>query len=109
MYQLLQGLAFMHKHGFFHRCGGGGGGGWWWWLWRLAASVCVPALPRPRAPPRPTPPPRRARSDIKPENCLVRGDDVKIADFGLAREIRSRCVGGGRGGRSTRAVTRAAH
>jgi len=28
--------------------------------------------------------------DIKPENLLVRGDVCKIADFGLAREIRSR-------------------
>ena len=28
--------------------------------------------------------------DIKPENLLVRGETVKIADFGLAREIRSR-------------------
>ena len=28
--------------------------------------------------------------DMKPENLLVNGDDVKIADFGLAREIRSR-------------------
>jgi protein kinase len=28
--------------------------------------------------------------DIKPENLLVRGDICKIADFGLAREIRSR-------------------
>ena len=28
--------------------------------------------------------------DIKPENMLVKGDTVKIADFGLAREIRSR-------------------
>lgn len=27
--------------------------------------------------------------DIKPENMLVKGDIVKIADFGLAREIRS--------------------
>ena len=47
MYQILQGLAFMHKNGFFHR-------------------------------------------DIKPENMLCRGDQVKIADFGLAREIRSK-------------------
>lgn len=48
MYQVLQGLAFMHKHGFFHR-------------------------------------------DMKPENLLCSGPDcVKIADFGLAREIRSR-------------------
>lgn len=28
--------------------------------------------------------------DIKPENMLCKGDIVKIADFGLAREIRSR-------------------
>ncbi|XP_006811103.1 serine/threonine-protein kinase MAK-like [Saccoglossus kowalevskii] len=48
MYQVLQGLAFMHKHGFFHR-------------------------------------------DMKPENLLCSGPElVKIADFGLAREIRSR-------------------
>ena len=47
VYQVLQGLSFMHKHGFFHR-------------------------------------------DIKPENLLVKGDTVKVADFGLAREIRSR-------------------
>eukprot|EP00516_Mucochytrium_quahogii_P011279 CAMPEP_0203785966 /NCGR_PEP_ID=MMETSP0100_2-20121128/1332_1 /ASSEMBLY_ACC=CAM_ASM_000210 /TAXON_ID=96639 /ORGANISM=" , Strain NY0313808BC1" /LENGTH=577 /DNA_ID=CAMNT_0050688151 /DNA_START=305 /DNA_END=2038 /DNA_ORIENTATION=- len=28
--------------------------------------------------------------DIKPENLLCKGESVKIADFGLAREIRSR-------------------
>lgn len=47
LYQTLLGLAYMHKHGFFHR-------------------------------------------DMKPENMLVKGEAVKIADFGLAREIRSR-------------------
>lgn len=47
MYQILQGLAFIHKHGFFHR-------------------------------------------DMKPENLLCTGPElVKIADFGLARELRS--------------------
>ncbi|XP_014734257.1 PREDICTED: serine/threonine-protein kinase MAK isoform X2 [Sturnus vulgaris] len=47
MYQILQGLAFIHKHGFFHR-------------------------------------------DMKPENLLCSGPElVKIADFGLARELRS--------------------
>ncbi|XP_069937354.1 serine/threonine-protein kinase MAK isoform X2 [Cherax quadricarinatus] len=46
--QVLQGLAFMHRHGYFHR-------------------------------------------DMKPENLLCMGPElVKIADFGLAREIRSR-------------------
>jgi serine/threonine protein kinase len=32
----------------------------------------------------------RPMSDIKPENMLVKGDVVKVADFGLAREIRSK-------------------
>jgi len=47
MFQILQGLHFMHRHGFFHR-------------------------------------------DIKPENILIRDTTVKLADFGLAREVRSR-------------------
>ncbi|XP_071118826.1 serine/threonine-protein kinase dyf-5-like isoform X2 [Haliotis cracherodii] len=48
IYQVLQGLAYMHKQGFFHR-------------------------------------------DLKPENLLCAGPElVKIADFGLARETRSR-------------------
>lgn len=47
-YKIFQGLAFMHRHGFFHR-------------------------------------------DMKPENLLCSGPElVKIADFGLARETRSR-------------------
>ncbi|TPX55753.1 hypothetical protein PhCBS80983_g05058 [Powellomyces hirtus] len=46
-FQVLLGLAHMHKHGFFHR-------------------------------------------DMKPENLLMSGKTVKLADFGLAREIRSR-------------------
>lgn len=47
VFQVLQGLAFMHKHGYFHR-------------------------------------------DMKPENLLCMGQElIKIADFGLAREIRS--------------------
>ena len=28
--------------------------------------------------------------DLKPENLLANGEEIKIADFGLAREIRSR-------------------
>ncbi|PIC53920.1 hypothetical protein B9Z55_000034 [Caenorhabditis nigoni] len=48
IYQVLQGLSFMHKNGFFHR-------------------------------------------DMKPENIMCNGTElVKIADFGLAREIRSK-------------------
>ncbi|XP_014368582.2 serine/threonine-protein kinase ICK [Papilio machaon] len=48
LYQVLQGLAHMHRHGFFHR-------------------------------------------DLKPENLLCAGPDlIKIADLGLAREVRSR-------------------
>ncbi|XP_042283448.1 serine/threonine-protein kinase MAK-like isoform X1 [Thunnus maccoyii] len=46
-FQILQGLSFIHTHGYFHR-------------------------------------------DMKPENLLCMGPElVKIADFGLAREIRS--------------------
>ncbi|OHS95334.1 CMGC family protein kinase [Tritrichomonas foetus] len=45
--QLLHGLNYVHRQGFFHR-------------------------------------------DIKPENLLWSGHTLKIADFGLAREIRSR-------------------
>ncbi|KAM3957728.1 serine/threonine-protein kinase ICK [Aphomia sociella] len=48
LYQVLQGLTHMHRHGFFHR-------------------------------------------DLKPENLLCAGPElVKIADLGLAREVRSR-------------------
>ncbi|XP_034717946.1 serine/threonine-protein kinase MAK isoform X5 [Etheostoma cragini] len=48
LFQVISGLAFVHKHGFFHR-------------------------------------------DMKPENLLCMGPElVKIADFGLAREIRSK-------------------
>jgi serine/threonine protein kinase len=46
IYQTLEGLAYMHKYGFFHR-------------------------------------------DLKPENLLIKDSVIKIADFGLAREIRS--------------------
>lgn len=47
IYQILSGIAVVHKNGFFHR-------------------------------------------DLKPENLLWADDLLKIADFGLAREIRSR-------------------
>ncbi|CAF0807444.1 unnamed protein product [Rotaria sp. Silwood1] len=48
IFQIFQGLSYMHKLGFFHR-------------------------------------------DLKPENILCKGVElVKIADFGLARELRSR-------------------
>jgi protein kinase/renal tumor antigen len=46
MSQMLQGLAHMHKNGYFHR-------------------------------------------DLKPENLLVTNNILKIADFGLAREVAS--------------------
>ncbi|XP_020599836.1 cyclin-dependent kinase F-3 isoform X2 [Phalaenopsis equestris] len=46
MSQVLQGLAYMHRNGYFHR-------------------------------------------DLKPENLLVKDDIIKIADFGLSREIMS--------------------
>jgi male germ cell-associated kinase len=46
MYQIMQSMSYIHKHGYFHR-------------------------------------------DMKPENLLVSNETVKLADFGLAREIRS--------------------
>ncbi|CAN4128045.1 unnamed protein product [Withania somnifera] len=45
-FQVFQGLAYMHRQGYFHR-------------------------------------------DLKPENLLVSKDTIKVADFGLAREINS--------------------
>jgi male germ cell-associated kinase len=45
IFQVLQGLAHMHKENFFHR-------------------------------------------DMKPENILINDDNVKIADFGLAKEVK---------------------
>jgi serine/threonine protein kinase len=30
------------------------------------------------------------KRDLKPENLLMHGDILKICDFGLAREVRSR-------------------
>lgn len=56
--QVAEGLAFMHKHGFFHRYD----------------NIILISILR----------------DLKPENLLLSGDVVKICDFGLAREIRSR-------------------
>ncbi|KAJ6808077.1 cyclin-dependent kinase F-3 isoform X1 [Iris pallida] len=47
MSQVLQGLAYTHKNGYFHR-------------------------------------------DMKPENLLVSNGTIKIADFGLAREVMSK-------------------
>lgn len=47
IYQATEGLAYMHKHGFFHR-------------------------------------------DMKPENIMIHREALKICDFGLAREVRSR-------------------
>lgn len=47
VFQTLQALNYMHRHGFFHR-------------------------------------------DLKPENLLEMDGTVKIADFGLARDIRAK-------------------
>ena len=47
IFQTLQALNYMHRHGFFHR-------------------------------------------DLKPENLLEMHGTIKIADFGLARDIRAK-------------------
>ena len=73
-YQIFQGLAFMHKHGFFHRD-----------MKCVAAAAGIPRGKSSSTPHLPCPCPRP-----RPENCLVKGETVKLADFGLAREIRSR-------------------
>ena len=45
VFQIINSMAYIHKHGYFHR-------------------------------------------DMKPENLLVHNDTVKLADFGLAREVQ---------------------
>ena len=59
----------MHKHGFFHR------GSFAFLSVRLFLVFFTLFF---------------LNSDIKPENMLVKGDVIKVADFGLAREIRSK-------------------
>lgn len=67
IYQVLQGLAFMHKQG--------------------ATTVSVNITTTKTV----IYPAGFFHRDIKPENLLCSGPDiVKIADFGLAREIRSK-------------------
>ena len=81
-FQVLQGIAYMHRQGE----GRGAVGAWPWTLaWR---PPYLPSLP-----PSPPLPPSVGffHRDLKPENLLCSGTQVvKIADFGLAREIRSR-------------------
>ena len=61
-FQIIQGLQFMHRQGTVYHC---------------TSSYCNLA--------------GYFHRDIKPENLLLMGPDlVKIADFGLAREIRSK-------------------
>lgn len=96
LYQILQGLACMHKHGYFHRSVRGRARleplcDWLmlracdWSLLLISVTHCPCAAACP-----PTPSLFALASDLKPENLLVSGDVVKLADFGLAREIRSR-------------------
>jgi hypothetical protein len=52
MYQIFQGLAFMHKHGFFHRCGAGAPTGAADLALFSAAAALAALLPRICAAPR---------------------------------------------------------
>ena len=77
MYQIFQGLAFMHKHGFFHskgkqntQCN----------HTLIILHICITLYHVVWV----------IVGDVKPENMLVKGDVIKVADFGLAREIRSK-------------------
>ncbi len=37
--------------------------------------------------------------DVKPSNLLIRGEDVRVIDFGIARYVGQRCGGDAGGGR----------
>ena len=65
-YQMVQATLYMHKHGFFHRD-------------IKVSCSSVNAIVS-----------NKYSLKLQPENMLVKGDIVKLADFGLAREIRSR-------------------
>lgn len=72
MFQILQGLAFIHKHG-------------------TSLKVASDLIPSESRCSRTVPLLGFFHRDMKPENLLCMGPElVKIADFGLAREIRSR-------------------
>ncbi|KAL6745198.1 kinase-like domain-containing protein [Haematococcus lacustris] len=73
-YQILQGLAYSHKHGFFHRDMKPG----------KHRHFFAYQTARPRAAT------HLAVLLADTENLLANKDSVKIADFGLAREVRSR-------------------
>ena len=91
MFQILSGLAYMHKHGFFHRgaCvrghrrrrGARARAG-------RVGALCAPLTLLPVAPL--VPPLLPVCTDMKPENLLVSGDVVKVSNTG--RTVQRACL-----------------
>ena len=94
MFQILSGLAYMHKHGFFHRgacvCGVRGrrwrrgararAGGWVLCACRSHAASCCSRLQLGFS----------FCADMKPENLLVSGDVVKVSN--VERTVQRECL-----------------